>query len=39
MMRAAWGDLLDRAARMFARGEIVALRRTPSAPPAARAEA
>ncbi len=26
MMRAAWGDLLDRAARMFARGEIGAMR-------------
>jgi folate-dependent phosphoribosylglycinamide formyltransferase PurN len=39
MMRAAWGELLDRAARMFARGEIVALRRTPAAPPAVRAEA
>jgi hypothetical protein len=39
MMRAAWGELLDRAARMFARGEIVVLRRSPEAPAAARAEA
>jgi folate-dependent phosphoribosylglycinamide formyltransferase PurN len=39
MMRAAWGELLDRAARMFARGEIVVLRRTPGAAAAARAEA
>ena len=39
MMRAAWGELLDRAARMFARGEIVVLQRTSEAAGVARAEA
>ncbi|HEY7471548.1 MAG TPA: formyltransferase family protein [Gemmatimonadota bacterium] len=30
MMRAAWGDLLDRAARMFARGEVGRARCAPA---------
>lgn len=34
MMRAAWGDLLDRATRMFARGEIGATRPAPGGSPA-----
>ena len=34
MMRVAWGDLLDRAARMFARGEVGATRSVPGGFPA-----